>query len=383
MIKVILLIDCASEFDRKLLRGMVRYSKENGSWLFYRIPSDLRIGEGREEWAIQWAKKWKADAIIGRWDECKFRLLENLNIPVVLQNNSSRSDVYSNLTGDYEGTGRLAALYFKKKLYTNYAYFGVRDVIWSEERGKGFKEEVENNKGTFFSYAEEPVTGDDRRSIILWLKSLPEHTALFCCDDAHALLISETCRIIGRRIPEDIAVLGVDDDDLLCEISDPPISSIQLDVESGGYAVCKCLHQKILSKDSRPFNVNISALGVRERASTLAHNVNDEYVSQLLNYIDNFYNTDLEMDDILKLVPLSRRSIETRFKKSTGITIYQYLLSVRVEHFSYLLSTTSRPLTDLAYEVGFRDFGNVSRTFRKFKGCTPQEFRSKFALFDD
>lgn len=380
MIKVILLIDCASEFDRKLLRGMVRYSKENGSWLFYRIPSDLRIGEGREEWALEWAKKWKADAIIGRWDESKSHLLENYKIPVVLQNNISRSDVHSNLTGDYEGTGRLAAHYFKKKLYTNYAYFGVRDVIWSEERGKGFKDEVEANNGNFYSYAEEPVTGDDRRSIILWLKSLPEHTALFCCDDAHALLITETCRMIGRHIPEDIAVLGVDDDDLLCEISDPPISSIQLDVESGGYTVCKYLHQHILSKSKGVFNVNILALGIRERASTLVHNVRDEYVRQILNYIDNFYNIDLEMDDILKLVPLSRRSIETRFKKSTGMTIYQYLLSVRVEHLAYLLSTTSRPLADLAYEVGFRDFGNVSRTFRKFKGCTPQEFRSKFCV---
>ena len=380
MIKVILLIDCASEFDRKLLRGMVKYSKENGSWLFYRIPSDLRIGDGREEWALEWAKKWKADAIIGRWDESKSHLLENSKIPVVLQNNISRSDVHSNLTGDYEGTGRLAAHYFKKKLYTNYAYFGVRDVIWSEERGKGFKDEVEANNGNFYSYAEEPVTGDDRRSIILWLKSLPEHTALFCCDDAHALLITETCRMIGRHIPEDIAVLGVDDDDLLCEISDPPISSIQLDVESGGYTVCKYLHQHILSKSKGVFNVNILALGIRERASTLVHNVRDEYVRQILNYIDNFYNIDLEMDDILKLVPLSRRSIETRFKKSTGMTIYQYLLSVRVEHLAYLLSTTSRPLADLAYEVGFRDFGNVSRTFRKFKGCTPQEFRSKFCV---
>ena len=121
MIKVILLIDCASEFDRKLLRGMVRYSKENGPWQFYRITSDLRQGQSREEWVVEWARKWQADAIIGRWDESKFHLLQNLDIPIVLQNNRSRSDVYSNLTGDYEGTGRLAALYFRKKLYTNYA----------------------------------------------------------------------------------------------------------------------------------------------------------------------------------------------------------------------------------------------------------------------
>ena len=100
MIKVILLIDCASEFDRKLLRGIMKYSKENGPWLFYRIPSDFRGTNGREEWVMEWAKKWNADAIIGRCDEDKVGLLGQLNIPIVLQNNRTRSDVYSNLTGE-------------------------------------------------------------------------------------------------------------------------------------------------------------------------------------------------------------------------------------------------------------------------------------------
>lgn len=95
MIKVILLIDCASEFDRKLLRGIMKYSKENGPWLFYRIPSDFRGTNGREEWVMEWAKKWNADAIIGRCDEDKVGLLGQLNIPIVLQNNRTRSDVYS------------------------------------------------------------------------------------------------------------------------------------------------------------------------------------------------------------------------------------------------------------------------------------------------
>ena len=184
MIKVILLIDCASEFDRKLLRGMVRYSKENGPWQFYRIPSDSRLGKSREELVVEWARKWKADAIIGRWDENKFNLLQSLNIPIVLQNNRSRSDVYSNLTGDYESTGRQAAQYFRRKLFTNFAFFGVKDVIWSQERAKGFREEVEAAHCSYYSYEEAPDPGDDRMEAVAWLKSLPSHTALFCCDDA-------------------------------------------------------------------------------------------------------------------------------------------------------------------------------------------------------
>lgn len=381
MIKVILLIDCASEFDRKLLRGMVRYSKENGPWLFYRIPSDSRLGKSREELVVEWARKWKADAIIGRWDENKFNLLQSLNIPIVLQNNISRSDVYSNLTGDYESTGRQAAQYFRRKLFTNYAFFGVKDVIWSQERAKGFREEVEAAHCSYYSYEEAPDPGDDRMEVAAWLKSLPSHTALFCCDDAHALFVTETCHMAGIRIPEEIAVLGVDDDDLLCEISDPPISSIQLDVEHGGYMTCKYLHQQILEHRKQPFNVAISSIGIKERASTSTSNISDPQVLKIVRYIDSSYNTDIKIEDILNLVPMSRRSVEMRFKKATGMTMYQYLLSVRVEHLAYLLSSTGRPYADIAYEVGFRDFGNVSRTFRKFKGCTPAEYRKKYSVF--
>ena len=379
MIKVILLIDCASEHDRKLLRGMMRYSKENGPWRFYRLSPDSRLGEDREEWILQWAKQWKADAIIGRWDDRKMNLLDQLDIPVVLQNNRSRSDVFSNLTGDYDSTGRMAAQYFRKKLFTEYAFFGIKDIVWSEERCKGYEDEIAKYNGHFHSYMEE-TSGDDRDKIVEWLEKLPKPVALFCWDDAHAQFVTETCKISGIRVPEDIAILGVDDDELLCGISDPPISSIDMDVERGGYMTCKLLHQQILSGSKEPFDVWITPLGFQERASTSILNVKDPHVLKMIRHIDNNYSLDIKMEDILKIVPLSRRSIEMRFKKATGYTIYQYLLNVRVEHFAYLITTTHRSYVDIAYEVGFRDLSNVSRTFRKYKGCTPLEYRKKYCV---
>ena len=375
MIKVILLIDCTSEFDRKLLRGMMRYSKENGPWLFYRTPSDYHFDGSREEWIAQWAKEWKADAIIGRWNENKLHLLDELGIPIVLQNIKSRSDIYSNLTGDYIGTGQLAAQYFRKKFYTSYAYFGRTDIIWSEERERGFREEVMKVNSTYSVFVEEPGAVYDRQELTDWLMSLPKGTGLFCSNDAQALTITETCMIAGIKVPEDIAVLGVDDDDLICEISDPTISSIQLEVERGGYETCRLLHQQILSKNRKPFNVVISPSEIKERSSTLAYNISDQHIRNVTRYIDENYKIDISMDNIFQLVPLSRRSVEMRFKKATGMTIYQYILNKRIEHFAYLLITSDKPYIDLAYEVGFKDIANVSRTFRKYKGCTPLEYR--------
>jgi LacI family transcriptional regulator len=221
----------------------------------------------------------------------------------------------------------------------------------------------------------EPVEGDDREKIMEWLVSLPKPVALFCCDDAHALFVAETCKVLGIRIPEDIAVMGVDNDDLLCNISDPPISSIEMDVENGGYMCCKMLHDRIRSGSRSPFNIIIPALRIKERRSSLKYNISDEEVLKLIAFIDENYSRDFKMTELLQIVPLSRRSIEMRFKKATGQTIYQYLLGVRVERFAYLLGTTDRSYIDIACEVGFRDLANVSRTFKKYKGCTPLEYR--------
>ena len=313
---------------------------------------------------------------MGRWNDSKLHLLDELDIPVVLQNNRSRSDVFSNISGDYDTTGRMAAQYFRKKLYTEYAFYGIKDIVWSEERCEGYRSEVETFKGHFYSYMEQ--AGEDNREMTVeWLMNLPKPVAVFCCDDSRALFLTETCKISGIRVPEDVAILGVDDDDLLCHISDPALSSIQMDVENGGYMTCKLLHEQLKSGSKKAFNVNIAPLRIMERDSTSFFNITDPHVFNLIKAIEENYSLELKMEDLLQTVSVSRRSMEMRFKKATGYTIYQYLLKVRVDHLAYLLATTDRPYADVVYEVGFRDVNNVSRTFRKFKGCSPQEWRRR------
>ena len=243
MIKILLLIDYSSEFDRKLLRGLVQYSKENGPWLFYRLPSYYSAMYG-EQGILKWAKEWKADAIIGQWNNDTIDLQKELNIPVVLQNYHHRSVTYSNLTGDYKGTGRMAAQFFAKRMFQNFAYFGVKGVVWSDERCQGYRQEVKRIGGEYFSFESDKQEDEIRMEVSQWLQELPKPVALFCCDDAHALFISETCRMTNIRIPEEVALLGVDNDELMCNISDPPISSIELEVERGGYSIGRLIHQQ-------------------------------------------------------------------------------------------------------------------------------------------
>ncbi|MDR1154740.1 MAG: substrate-binding domain-containing protein [Bacteroidales bacterium] len=379
MKKILLLTDFSSGYSRSLLRGIVRYSKEYGPWVFYRMPQYYRELYG-DDGVVRWAGKWKADAIIAQLENIDLNRLNKLKIPIIIQNYRERTDKICNITGDYFKTGTMAADFFLSRGFSNFAYYGFEDMIWSRERADGFKHRVEeagfrvsilnirNRKNEQWSF--NPVAVNN------WLLSLPKPAALFACDDYFASQITETCKIYHISVPDEIAVLGVDNDDLICNISDPPLSSIVLDVEKGGYQAAGVLHQLMTKEIVQAFDIVIPPLRIEARKSTEKYAVNDKYILQIIEYIKNNYAQPISITGIIRLVPLSRRILEKRFRKEMGTSIYQYLLNYRVEQFSRLLITTDKPLVELAMECGFEDYKNVARIFRKYKRTAPLQYRN-------
>ena len=385
MYKILLLLDYASEFERNILRGLVKYSSEHGPWLFYRLPPSFRATYG-DEGIIRYAREWKADAVIGRWDNDELDIRRELHIPVVYQNYHHRRVDSCNLTGDYRSAGMMAAQFFFSKGYRNLAYMGIEGVVWSCERRDAFREYVQTNGGDFscFEYGPEEDSGL-RSRLRNWLESLPKPVALFCCDDENALYVSETCKICGLRIPDDISLLGVDNDELICNISDPPISSVELNVKAGGYALGRLIHEMINGEFAGVRDVVISPVRIEPRRSTEKYDIRDPYIRKVMQRIDNEFATDLTVADLLADVPMSRRNIEVKFRKAVGTSIWQYLLGCRCRYLANLLITTDRQLIDLASEAGFSDYTNIARAFRKIFGCSPKEYRNRnlFAQIDE
>lgn len=381
MIKVLVVIDYSSEFSRRLMRGLIDYSKDNGPFIFYRLPSYYKALYGKEG-IVEWAKEREVDAIIALWDHEKTNRLKQLNIPVLLQNYKERSDFYSNITGDYYGTGVMGANFFIQRNFKNFAFYGNRKAIWSRERADGFKDEVEKMGGNYFYFESESLRdGEWSESHVLldkWLLSLPKPVAILACDDNFALQISEICKMKNIKIPQEVSLLGVDNDDLICNLSDPPISSIVLDIERGGYEAGRIIHQLIKKEKSEPFNIIINPTRLELRQSTELYNIEDEYIEKIVKHIVKKFNTQISIDALSELVPLSRRSLEVRFKREMGTSIYQFILKLRIDCFSHLLLTTNRSLFDLALESGFNDCKNISRVFKKSKGVTPIEYRQKW-----
>ncbi len=383
--KVLLLIDYSSEFSRRLLKGLIQYSKEHGPWIFYRLPSYYKTLYGKEG-IVEWAKEWQADAIIARWDHEGTNLLKTLDIPVILQNYKDRSAHFSNLTGDYIGTGEMAARFFIKRRYRNFAFYGNKGVVWSRERAEGFRKEIEQTGGNYYYFESENLSGEQWNSSHIqldqWLLSLPKPVGLFACDDSFALQVSEICKINNIQIPQEIALLGVDNDELMCNLSDPPISSIVLDVEKGGYEAGRLIDQFISKKRTNSIDIVIKPIRFELRQSTEKYNISNEYISKIVNYIEDNFTSEISIESLTKLVPLSRRNLEVKFKNEMNTSIYQFILDCRIEFFAHLLLTTDRPLFDLALESGFTDYKNISRVFKKFKGCTPMEYRQKISVLN-
>ena len=384
MIKILLLTDFSSGYGRSLLEGVVRYAREAGPWVFYRMPLYYRELHG-DEGVVRWAKEWGADAIIAQLTDVDLDILNRLDIPIIVQNYKERYHGLSNLTGDYYGTGVMAAEFFIRKGFRAFAYYGFTDTVWMRERGEGFRDTVADHGYPVYALDDgKQMSGRqwnfDAGRVSRWLLDLPKPVALFACDDYYALQITEVCKMYDIDVPGDIAVLGVDNDNLLCNISDPSLSSIELDIENGGYEVGKLLHQFIEKEITAPVDVIIKPVRIVPRGSTERFAVSDKYVGQVLGYIDENYRNPLSVEDLIRLIPYSRRVLEKKCNGETGISVYQYIQQQRIDRFASLLITTDLPLVEAAANAGFTDYKNISRIFVKMKGMTPLQYRKRFAV---
>lgn len=385
MHKIILLIDFSEEYSKGLLKGISRYSKETGPWLFCRMPLFYRETKGIEG-ILHWARDWKADGIIGQlYNDKDIGKIVEAGIPVIAQDFKERFAEIPNITGAYHEAGVIGADYFLKKGFKNFAFYGFRDIVWSRERAEGFEERIARagHKVHYFEHRKSR-SGElwyyKPSSLSKWLKSLPKPIALMACDDNQGQHITEACRHSGLRIPEEVAVLGVDNDETICELSDPPLSSIALDVEKAGYETARLLDLMIRKKITGFYDVVTKPTQVITRQSTDIYATNDHYIASSLKYIHQNIDKGLQVEDVVKQVPLSRRALEKRFREITGYPVYGYIFNLRIEKFVQKLLDTDMTIFEIAMDLGLGDGKNISRQFRQIKGCTPIEYRNRYKV---
>lgn len=382
MVRLILLTDFTEAFAHNLLRGILEYSKGREPWVVCRMPPSYKQSYGIPG-VLEWAKKWQADAIIAQFnDNDEVELFRENGIVALAQDFQSRFSVIPNITSRYELTGQMAADFFLQKGFRNFAFYGYKDVVWSEERYMGFRNRImEKGLGdNFFEYKNQPLENlwyYESEPLADWIKSLPHPVALMACDDTRGNKIMEMCQVLGINIPEEIAVLGVDNDEIICNLSEPPLSSVSLNIVKGGYEAARLIDRLIHNEETSYEDVIIQPVTIVNRLSTDIYATDNPAILAALKYIHQNLANKINVEDIVKQVPLSRRLLEIRFRQVTGQSIYQYISDLRMERFSQLLLASTEPVADLAMQVGLADSKNLARQFKLWKGCTPVEYRKR------
>ena len=385
MIRIILLSDFSEEYYKNLLRGITRYSKDHGPWTFCRMPPYYRETIGIDG-ILEWVHEWGADGIIGQfYNDEEVNKFTAAKIPVIAQDFKERFTSIPNITGAYHETGRLGAEYFLKKGFKNFAFYGFNNIVWSRERAEGFEERVKEAGYAVHYYEHKEQRSRDLwyykpSELSRWLQSLPKPVALMTCDDNQGHHITEAASHASIRMPDEVAVLGVDNDEMLCNLSDPPLSSINLDAEKCGYEAARLMEKMIAQKTYTARDIVVKATHIITRQSTDIFASKDKYIVNALKYIHENLDKNLKVDQVLREVPLSRRSLEKRFIQTTGYPVYEYIYNQRIEKFTQKLLETDLTIFEIALDLGLTDSKNIARQFKQIKGLTPVEYRKKYMV---
>ncbi len=387
MARVLMMTDFSESYANKLLSGIMRYSHLHEPWAVCKVPLSLR-DSGRLQEVVDFAVRWKADAIIGQ-----FRNSDRVNgfmdkgIITLAQDYEQRFPDLINISGDYLLSGEMAADYFIEKGVRHFAFFGIRGMAWSEERLEGFSNRIrECLPDAFFSArmktSPQEVWWYDTASLTEWLVRLPKPVAILGCDDNIAYQIVEAVAQVGRedmRIPDDILVMGVDNDASVCQMCSPQLSSINQDVEEAGYQAASLIEELMAfpagERRLHYRDIIVRPTYITTRQSTDAFIHENPYVSKIMYYVNENLQNRIKVESLVDQVPMSRRMLETTFARETGISLYQYIIRARVNRMKDLINAGHSPL-QAADELG-TEYKIIARNFKNLTGMTPAEYAKK------
>ncbi len=384
MPKVALLVETSLGYGRAFLRGVIRYAKLHGPWAFYLQPGDLRqLLPKMEDWGgtgiiarIETPEVAKA-VLAARLPTIALDLNQEQLAP---ENPLSR---LSEVCPDSHKAGAMAAEHLMERGFRHFAFVGVwGDVPWSIRRGEGFAERLDE-AGLSCTRFPMPRAERDRRwgreQAILgqWLRELPKPLGILACDDDRGRQVLEACRAAGLLVPEDVAVVGVDNDELLCELSDPTLSSVSLNSEQAGYDAAALLHSLMSRRIRKPQRILVEPSRVVTRRSTDVHATEDRDLAKAVRFIQDNIVHPIGVEDVVEHVDCSRRALELRFRRLLGRSVNMEIQLIRIERAKYLLAETDLSVAGIAEALGFGSSNYMIRLFHHKVGQSPAEYRDR------
>ncbi|HYP17151.1 MAG TPA: DNA-binding transcriptional regulator [Opitutus sp.] len=375
--KVALVFETTNAYARELLVGIGEYILSHGPW-------SVHFAElGATDQPPPWLHSWDGHGVIVRGENRLIaEVVSKTGVPVIDMTPSRLLPHAPWVKSDDIAIARLAAQHFLERGFRDFAFCGDRRFSWSTRRGEQFGLLIRgvSRECHVFELSREGLSPDEEvDDIAEWLVKLPKPVAVFACYDNRGQQVLEACRRAGIAVPEEVAVLGVDNDEVLCVLSPPPLSSVTLNPRRTGWTAASLLGL-MMNGERLPAEAHlIPPVGITTRQSSDVLAVADPKIASALRYIREHACEGIQVSDVLRHCPMARRALEMRFRKLLGRTPRQEILRVQLNRVKELLVGTELPVWEIAERTGF-DPEYLSVVFKQSAGMAPSEYRKNFGI---
>jgi LacI family transcriptional regulator len=362
-----LVVDTIGSYGREVLHGVMEFCHRNPHWVVAMEPQ-LWVDD-----ELPKPEKWKVDGLIvqAHRQELVDHIRATGKPAINVANMRVCRKPLPTIVPDDPAIGKMAAEYLLSLNVPNYALCGHAIAQYSVLRGAAFKAAMRN--------AGKRVAECDggTQDLGTWLAALPRPTAVFCVNDNWAHRVLSAARQTNLRVPDEIAVLGVDDDELLNTIGAMPLSSIAIPAAKIGFEAARLLEDAMDGKRRPPRMTRLPPLCVVPRATTDVANVDDAKVAEAMQFIKANVARPIQVGDVLDHVSMSRRSLERRFRDTLGRSIASEVRRAHIERAKQLLTNTTLSIEEVALASGFTNVTLLGVVFRRHVGDSPSEFRAR------
>lgn len=382
--KIALLVETSREYARGILRGVIRYQHEHGPWSVYFKP------QGLDAPPPPWLATWRGHGILARIDDPRLaKALVHTRLPVVDLRNALPNLPFPTVAISNKAVVKLAFDHFLERGFRHFAFCSTRpgENRNQDARGELFKAMVLAHGQVCHVYphpTKPPRSWDaEQRQIARWLRTLPTPAAVLTCHDDRGHQVIDACLLAGLTVPDEIAILGVDNDPYLCTLSTPQLSSIDVFPERIGYEAAALLDRLMQGEKAPTQPLLFDPRGVVARQSTDITAVSDPHVAQAARLIRDRAFEAVSIEQVLSVIPVSRTVLFRRFKQGLGHSPKKELTRVRLERAKALLTYSNLSIDDVARQTFQTEARHFIETFRKATGSTPMRFRKAHSMHRD
>jgi LacI family transcriptional regulator len=386
MWKVALIYDATHAHDLKVMTGVAEYLHESGNYNVYIERNTLK------DQRLPSLRSWDGDGIIANFDHPTVaRAVTYSRLPAVAFGGGHgwyvRGSSIPYFSTNHTMVASMAADHLLTRRLRHFGYCGyVRDAIngWSEEREKAFVQYLRKQGFPCHVYRPHHKTVQRwtslQRALGKWLTYLPKPVGVMAADDDRAHHVLEACRTVGLRVPEDVAVIGVNNDELLCKLTSPSLSSVEKGAKQMGYEAAALLERLMRGKKLRQRRFVFNPMGIVTRQSTDILAVDDPIVAKAMRFIFGHAVEGIKVPNVVAEVAISRTGLETRFIKSMGRTLHTAIRQVQLDRARLLILSTNLPLKQITAKAGFRSPQHMATLFRKVFHQSPGSYRKAVTL---